>query len=451
MQEQIIRAALYPRVSSEEQVMHGHSLQAQEDALIDYANAHNMKIVGIYRDEGNSARKPALKRPVMLELLDDVKDGKIDRILFIKLDRWFRNVREYHRIQEILEQHHVAWQATMEDYNTATADGRLKVNIMLSVAENEADRTSERIKFIFNSKLQKKEVFFPKVPLGYKIDKSEGVKRLVKDPETEALMNEFFRISLAYNVRRAIVSVEENYGVTRCLNAWRGMVQNELYTGTLKGVENFCPAYITREEFNKLNSFSNIRKAQHNRIYLFTGLITCPCCGHRLTSKSTKSGGKEYYYYRCANHSVKKCEYGHQISELIIEQYLLENVRESLENYILSFDVSQKEPKKKQKKKDSVKLTERLRRINVAFFEGNITDEEYSEAVKTVKAELEKAKASEVEETPADLDSLREFLETDFETIYETLDKEDKRRLWRSVIDTIEVEGLRPVSIKFKR
>lgn len=129
------------------------------------------EIVGIYRDEGNSARKPALKRPVMLELLDDVKAGKIDRILFIKLDRWFRNVREYHRIQEILEQHHVAWQATMEDYNTATADGRLKVNIMLSVAENEADRTSERIKFIFNSKLQKKEVFFPKVPLEYKIDK----------------------------------------------------------------------------------------------------------------------------------------------------------------------------------------------------------------------------------------------------------------------------------------
>ena len=158
MQEQIIRAALYPRVSSEEQVLHGHSLQAQEDALIDYANAHNMKIVGIYRDEGNSARKPALKRPVMLELLDDVKAGKIDRILFIKLDRWFRNVREYHKVQAILEEHNVTWQATQEDYSTATADGRFKVNIMLSVAENEADRTSERIRFVMASKLKRKEV-----------------------------------------------------------------------------------------------------------------------------------------------------------------------------------------------------------------------------------------------------------------------------------------------------
>ena len=92
----------------------------------------------------------------MQELLADVQAGKIDRILSIKLDRWFRNVREYHKIQEILEANNVTWQATMEDYNTATADGRLKVNIMLSVAENESDRTSERIKFVFDGSAAEK-------------------------------------------------------------------------------------------------------------------------------------------------------------------------------------------------------------------------------------------------------------------------------------------------------
>ena len=87
--DRIIRVALYIRVSTEEQALHGYSLQAQEDELLHFAKEKKYKVVGTYRDEGFSARKPALKRKVMQELLDDVRAGKIDRILFIKLDRWF--------------------------------------------------------------------------------------------------------------------------------------------------------------------------------------------------------------------------------------------------------------------------------------------------------------------------------------------------------------------------
>ena len=193
-EDNILRAALQPRVSTDEQVRKGDSLDAQEEALIKYANEHNMKIVGIYRDEGHSARKPVLKRPTMLHLLEDVKAGKIDVILFTKLDRWFRNVSEYHAIQKILEKHNVVWQAILEDYQTATADGRLKVNIMLSVAENESDRTSERIKFVFDAKLAKKEVFF-NLPYGYKAEMIDGVRRAVKDSEVEHILPTRFSLT----------------------------------------------------------------------------------------------------------------------------------------------------------------------------------------------------------------------------------------------------------------
>ena len=158
--EHVIRIAIYCRVSTEEQVLHGYSLAAQEDALVSYAKENGLKIVKIYRDEGFSARKPIMKRKVMLELLEDVKAGLIDRILFVKLDRWTRNVSEFHSVQQILDRHNVTWQAILEDYNTITADGRLKLNIMLSVAENEADRTSERIRFTRNSRIQKGEAPF---------------------------------------------------------------------------------------------------------------------------------------------------------------------------------------------------------------------------------------------------------------------------------------------------
>ena len=174
------RVFLYIRVSTEEQAIHGLSIEAQTAALEEWARANRHKVVGIYIDAGISARKPASKRPELQRLLDDVRAGAGELIVFTKLDRWFRNIAEYYKVQEVLEKNHVDWKTIHEDYDTTTASGRLKINIMLSVAQDEADRTGERIKAVFENKIKKGEVISGKVPLGYKI---EG-KKLVPDPET---------------------------------------------------------------------------------------------------------------------------------------------------------------------------------------------------------------------------------------------------------------------------
>ena len=92
----MIRVALYIRVSTQEQSLHGLSLESQKEALISYANKHNMQIVDIYADEGITARKALNKRLEFQRLISDVKQGKIDLILVTKLDRWFRNIKDYH-------------------------------------------------------------------------------------------------------------------------------------------------------------------------------------------------------------------------------------------------------------------------------------------------------------------------------------------------------------------
>ena len=143
-----MKVFLYERVSSEEQAKHGYSLDAQHEALTEFCRKHNHVILGIYRDEGISARKPYTKRPAMLKLLEDVETVKPDIILFTKLDRWFRNIKEYYKVQDILDHCKVDWKAINEEYDTSTASGRLYVNIKLSIAQDEADRTSERVKAI---------------------------------------------------------------------------------------------------------------------------------------------------------------------------------------------------------------------------------------------------------------------------------------------------------------
>lgn len=456
---QILRVALYIRVSTEEQALHGISLIAQEDALCRYAREHGYKVVDIYRDEGNSARKPVMKRPVMLQLLEDVKSGKIDRILFTKLDRWFRNVREYHNVQEILEAHNVTWQATLEDYDTLSANGRLRVNIMLSVNESESDRDSERIKFVFEGKRQRREWCFTggpgQWPYGYMPQEDEdGIKRCVKNPETAPIVQDFWDYVVKYNsVRKAGMYCCEKYGITRNYRSWMVTAKNELYTGTFRDVEDYCPAYVSRADWERIIlGHQIIKKTQSpDRVYLFTGLIRCPDCGN--TMKATfktypNDRSLEYNGYRCNNAKLHTCTFRHQLSERKIEKYLLENIVGEIESYITEAEIHQKEKRPKPKVQDIIVLNEQLRRLNVIYIAGNIGDEDYAAETKRIKSAIEKAKQETAESRPVNVEGLKRFLASDFLSVYDTLTKEDQRRLWRSIIEEIYIENTTITGIK---
>ena len=447
----ILRVGLMCRVSTEEQALHGDSIKAQEEALVQYANDNNMKVYKVYRDEGFSARKPVLKRPAMLELLEDVNAGRIDMVLFTKLDRWFRNIKEYYKIQDILERNKVTWKAILEDYNTATADGRLKVNIMLSVAENEADRTSERIKFVFQSKIMRKEVIFPKqnTPYGYKVIEIDGVRKLVKNDDTREITEYFFKNALTSSIRNAIIMTHQKYGIERDYTAWHNMCYNTIYTGVYRGVEDFCEPYLTQTQFNELHNGRNIRQPKSGRVYLFTGLVRCPICKRMMVAKyhHHNKNNREYYYYRCTRALTKDCSPKY-LPENLIEDYLLANVKDELEKFILSHEVSQ--PKTKPKKSDAAKYKEQLRRVNVSYQAGNMEDDEYLAKTKEIKAMIEKATKEESHDAKVDLEALKEFLDSGFDKIYDSLERLDKQRLWRSIIDVIEYDGNNITGIKFK-
>lgn len=449
--DNILRVGLMCRVSTEEQALHGDSMQAQEDSLVAYAAEHQMKIVNIYRDEGFSARKPVLKRPAMLELIEDVKAGKIDIIIFTKLDRWFRNLEQYYSVQKILDKHGVVWKAILEDYSTASADGRLKVNIMLSVAENEADRTSERIKFVFQSKVMRKEAIFANhsAPFGYKVVEIDGINRVVKNEEHREAVEFFFSNASISSIRQATLMTNEKFNLKRDYKDYLKMCYNDFYTGTYKGVENYCEPYLTPQQFQELSKPKTARQPQGNRVYLFSGLITCPKCGRNMVAKSNNHHSNkeiEYHSYRCSNSISKLCNTS-GISEKRVEKYVLENTSKELEKFILSHEVAQSKPKQRS---DVAKLKEQLRRVNVSYHAGNMEDAEYLAETKRIKTMIEKATKLENADSPVDIEALKDFLNSGFEKIYDSLGKEEQQRLWRSIIDELIYDGHDIVGIKFR-
>ena len=115
MPEKILRCAIYIRVSTFEQSVHGKSLQAQKECLEQYATDNNMSIVSVYADEGKTARKELKKRKAIHALVEDVKMDRIDVILFWRLDRWFRNLSDFYKVQDVLDEHGVRWNCRWEE------------------------------------------------------------------------------------------------------------------------------------------------------------------------------------------------------------------------------------------------------------------------------------------------------------------------------------------------
>ncbi len=100
----LLRVAIYVRVSTDRQVKEGDSMRDQLSTGQKYIDTHeNMILVDTYIDDGISGQK--LKRDDFQRLLDDVRAGKIDLVIFTRLDRWFRNLRHYLNTQDILDKH----------------------------------------------------------------------------------------------------------------------------------------------------------------------------------------------------------------------------------------------------------------------------------------------------------------------------------------------------------
>ena len=438
----IIRAALYPRVSTEEQAIHGKSIDAQIDALKDFCEKNNMRIVDIYTDAGVSGGKAAFKRPGMSRLLEDVKNDKIDVVLFTKLDRWFRNIQEYFKVQEILDKHGVEWKAIHEDYDTMSANGRMAITIFLAIAQNEREKGAERVNGVLAKMRKDKVACFGgrMMPLGFKkANDTDGIPRLVIDPETEPVVRAFWSlIREGCSVMTAGKLTNEEFGISRAYKEWLHTFDNELYRGQYKGVVDFCPAYISNEEWACAAAKRTRRNPPKDRCYLFTGMVRCPECGVLLTSNVIikKDSNREYYSYRCRHYNVRRCSFKYHLPELTTEKWLLENVAEKLEEFLSSAEVEAADPKPKPKR-DKAKINEKIRRLNVIYMSGGKSDEEYSSELADLKAQLSAAE-------------LEEILTSDFETIYASLEREEKRRFWLSIVDHLVIEKNRVVDVVFK-
>lgn len=446
----LIPTGAYVRISHDEQVKHGFSIEAQKEGLQIYANKKGYMIVDWYIDEGKSARKNKSKRKEYMRLIEDAQQGKFQMIIFKCIDRWFRDIKEYYKTQSILDDKGINWECAEEEYDTTTRDGRWKLHIYLMLAQDEADKTSERINYVFDHKIKNKEAITGTQSYGFIVKEIDNYKRVVKDPNTMAVVQDIFTHFELYNSKRAtLFYIQDKYNIEVDYKLITNTLTNTIYYGHYRGVDDYVwdEPYISKKRFDKIQKLlsKNVKEIKNSINYIFSGLLKCSCCENKLTGAHTtkvinKEGDeKTYINYRC-NHAYQKnhCNGKGTFSEFKLEERLVSSIEDEIENYICDYELSIKEKSIPLNEINIKDIKEEMDRLNKQWRKGRITEEEYDYEYERLDKKLNTIQNEQPKER--DLTPLYEFLNSGWKNIYHTLSSVEKRALWRSVIDEIVVD-----------
>lgn len=447
----IENVAAYIRVSTQEQKLHGLSLDAQRMKLIAYAKKHGLKIVGWYVDEGVSGRKLIRKRPELQRMIQDAENKQFDRIIFIKLDRFFRSVAEYHECMKRIAP--VIWTTTEEEYDLSTANGRMLVNMKLTIAEMEADQTGERIKIVNEYKASTGQplVGDGSLPFGFTVGKDEttGRKNVVHDPEEEAILYDIINHYMTHQSRRRTITYAySKYHIAFTQKQLQHLFDNPMLHGEYRGNPNYVEPYIdleTHKKLMELNKRSIKDNSKPDRTYIFSGLMKCPNCGRVMGgNKHThkKPNGKIYEYkkYRCNGYvSNGVCTNSKTPLENTVEKIMLESIEQYFEDVKIAAAKVEESNEQKIYKYNIEEINGEIDRLNYSWRKGRIRSaDQYEKEHDELMELLELAEAERKNYVPQDFSKIEEILHEGWKEIYLKLDDDHKRAFWRSFIVSFE-------------
>ena len=411
---------LYLRVSTEDQAREGFSLPEQRERLETFCKFKSYEIVDYYEDAGISA-KTGNYRPEFERLKEDIKSKRINTIIALKLDRITRSIFDWEKLMTFLDENDAYIDCANDEVNTTNANGKMISRLLMSVSQNEIERTSERTKVGLAGAI--KQGHLPsQAPLGYKHEN----KKLVIDYSTKDVVVRIFELYYngnSYQTISNILNEEQVLGKTN----WRdstitAILENEVYKGDfVHGKRTKHPTYyenvveplVSKEMWEdcQAQKKKNSRAYQRTLTYLFLQKIHCPRCNNLMGGKATKKkNGNVYYYYYCNDCKIN-------LKENIIEEYFENFINEIVEydsvvnQFFLPMIKQKFDEPKELLEKELNKQNAKLDRIRKAYISGAFELEEYNaekkivdEAISKIQSELNTTNITEeLKFTPQDI------------------------------------------------
>jgi site-specific DNA recombinase len=226
----MVRAAIYIRVSTEEQAEEGYSLEAQQDRLVAYCEAQGWDIAGIYADRGHTGRKinTRLEYKRMMAERD-----RWDNILVLKMDRIHRNSKNFMIMMEDLERWDKKFTSMQEELDTSTSIGRFVVDMIQRIAQLESEQIGERTYMGMAQKAESGGLLGFNPPYGYRIADNDLV---IKEGESEVVQKIFNSYISGRSMNDIASNLNEQGVCTRRGGLWtlfsiRQILHNPAYAG----------------------------------------------------------------------------------------------------------------------------------------------------------------------------------------------------------------------------
>src|SRR4051794_30097079 len=176
----------YVRVSSDDQAKDGVSIDVQAEKVRMYASLHNLEMLEVIADAGESAK--SLDRPGLARALAQLDDGSIAGVVVYKLDRLTRELGDWTGLIDRYfgERGGRSLMSVSESIDTRTAAGRMVLNIMMTVAQWERETVCERTRTAVRFKQGRGERVSGRIPFGFRL--APDGRTLTPDPDEAAVL-----------------------------------------------------------------------------------------------------------------------------------------------------------------------------------------------------------------------------------------------------------------------
>lgn len=395
------QVGIYARISTGEGMQaEGHSIEAQLRICREFAERRGWIIVDEYVDEGYSGSND--KRPAFTRLLQDAYAGRIQVILFHKLDRFSRSISDILKYFQDLESKDILICSATEAFDFSDPADRAKFHMLAVFAQWYLDNLSEETK---KGKKQRalKGLYNGRLPFGYRPSES-GIAEVVPE-EAELVRKAFEAYASGTQSDREVAEMMNAFDLpTRTHRAWskdsvRDFLQNEFYLGYVKYLGDLLPgqheALISQELFDRcqeMRAKRNLaprRYASSFKVYTLAGLLRCQHCGETLRAQSSR----EYRYYRdmsktrgldCPDSGlpVKAELVEEQIGVVLRQLRLPEDWQVQIQKAVLSGDERQKMLQRR------AALESKLRRLGLGFVDGAVPEKQYTQERDAIQREL---------------------------------------------------------------
>lgn len=334
-------AIIYARVSTDDQMETGFSLQEQSHRLRQHCQREGYVEIHEFREHCSAKN---FNRPEFQRLLQMVKSKEIvaDTLFITKIDRFSRETFETKKMVKDLSALGIkVFSLAEEDVDFTNPAKFLSLLIQAGVAEHEnlmrSDNTRRGMR-----QANKEGRFTGKAPLGYLNNKL--TKLLEIDP-----VNAPFIVKGFQEVAKGIYSVDEirrrlqKEGMRPCgKQTFLNVVRNPLYCGKIKVpaskeepemlVRGLHEPLIDEHLYNDVQDVLNGRKKKfpskitRNENLPLRGHLVCQKCGGNLTGSGSQSRTKDkHFYYHCQ----KGCK----------ERFRADKANETFEQFLASFQI----------------------------------------------------------------------------------------------------------------